>query len=73
MEQLPGYDEWLQSGYDTGEPCEHECDECGGVGTLDDVKCEYCNGEGVCDGNCEPGEPPEPDYDWEPQYGPDDE
>ena len=64
MESLPGYDEWLQSGYDEGEACQHECSECDGLGELDGVKCDYCGGEGVCDGGCEPDEP---DYSWEPE------
>jgi len=74
MEQLHGYDAWLEAPYtNQSEACEHECDECGGVGTLDDVKCDYCDGRGECEGDCEPPEPPEPDYDWEPDYGPEDE
>jgi len=63
MEELPGYDAWLESPYtDAGEPCEHECLECYGLGTSENgEECEYCEGQGWCDGDCGPGDPPEPD------------
>jgi hypothetical protein len=71
------YDRWLESPYtDAGEPCEHVCPECEGEGTawdeenqvaIEDEPCPACKGEGSCDGDCGPGEPPEPDYDWEPE------
>lgn len=59
MESLPGYDAWLEAPYTSeAESCEHECYECEGLGSLDDIQCEYCKGEGVCDGDCEPDDPP---------------
>jgi hypothetical protein len=74
MESLPGYDGWLESGYGTGEACQHECPECEGTGkawipeeerfSVTD-SCEYCfESSGMCDGGCEPDEP---DYSWEPE------
>jgi DnaJ-class molecular chaperone len=63
------YDRWLESPYtDASEPCEHECSECEGTGKLwleeterfsDTDLCEVCKGEGKCDGDCEPDDPPE--------------
>jgi hypothetical protein len=68
------YDRWLESPYtDVGEPCEHNCIECEGQGKLwleaeekfsETEPCPACDGEGVCDGGCEPDEP---DYSWEPE------
>jgi len=78
MESLPGYDAWktsYPSSWDE-EACEHDCPECEGQGTawdeenqvaIEDEPCPACKGEGKCDGDCGPGEPPEPDYDWEPE------
>jgi len=58
------YDSWLESPYtDVPEACEHECIECCGEGSIDGVFCQDCDGQGVCEGNCEPDEP---DYSWEP-------
>jgi hypothetical protein len=76
MEQLPGYDAWLEAPYtNQSEACEHDCSECEGEGTawdeekqvaIEDEPCPACKGEGKCDGDCEPDEP---DYDdREPEY-----
>jgi hypothetical protein len=78
------YDRWLESPYtDAPEPCEHDCSECEGTGKLwlEDTErfsetdpCEQCiDNPGKCDGNCEPDDPPEPDYDWEPEPERDDD
>lgn len=73
MESLPGYDAWKTSGYGEGEACKHVCVECEGDGTAWDQEkqvpiknenCPACDGEGFCDGGCEPDEP---DYSWEPE------
>ena len=53
---MSSYDSWLEGPYTDGDDscfenpdcihCWSECEECDGLGTLDGVECNICEGEG---------------------------